>query len=279
MKCKTLEEAKQQWPEIPMGTTKMKIGDSFNRLTLIQRTHNRSNRPKFVFKCVCGNYICAASYEVSHGRTKSCGCLNKEINSKKLRELKLNKPANNREQFEYLQEVGHNGFKFIRDRDDYKKENKKIRYAEFLCPLCSQSQIGRVSNVKHDLVKSCGCTKKDSFGVIKIKKILNQNHILFQTEYTFEDCKNEKLLPFDFQFQLDNQEYIIEFDGSQHFLPKWGEEELKQVQKRDKIKNNYCISKGIKLYRIPYTDEEKINTLSDLLDDKYLVKIDSMGRI
>ena len=70
--------------------------------------------------------------------------------------------------------------------------------------------------------------------------------------------KNNKkyctMLPFD--FYLPNQNICIEYDGEQHFKPieKFGgQENLKNVQNRDKIKTEFCEKQGITLIRIPYT--------------------------
>ena len=45
---------------------------------------------------------------------------------------------------------------------------------------------------------------------------------------------------------------------------------LEDIQERDKIKNDFCISKGYKLYRIPYYI--KITDLQSIINDKFLIK-------
>ena len=55
----------------------------------------------------------------------------------------------------------------------------------------------------------------------------------------------------------------IEFDGSQHYIPKelWGgQKSLDYIQKNDKIKNEYCKNNNIHLLRIKYNEniEEKL---------------------
>jgi very-short-patch-repair endonuclease len=58
-------------------------------------------------------------------------------------------------------------------------------------------------------------------------------------------------LPFD--FYVPSTKTVIEYDGQQHFVPVWGQESFENVQRTDKIKNQYCKKNGIKLIRIPYT--------------------------
>jgi hypothetical protein len=53
----------------------------------------------------------------------------------------------------------------------------------------------------------------------------------------------------------------IEFQGIQHFLPKWGTKELISIQKRDEEKRINCKKNNIKLVEIDYTWNGNENTL------------------
>lgn len=63
----------------------------------------------------------------------------------------------------------------------------------------------------------------------------------------------------------------IEYDGEGHYMPikrgnmtqKDAEYNLKQIQKRDDIKTNYCKNNGIVLIRIPYFDFDNISSILD----------------
>ena len=92
---------------------------------------------------------------------------------------------------------------------------------------------------------------------LKMCKILDNLHINYETQKTFENCKDKIKLRFDFYFLLNNKEYCIEVDGEQHFKPIefWGgESTFREIKKRDKIKNDYCLSNGINLLRIPFNE-------------------------
>lgn len=102
-----------------------------------------------------------------------------------------------------------------------------------------------------------------SQGEIKIEKILKELNISFIREHTFTDCINPqtgRLLRFD--FYLPDYKCCIEYDGEQHFHPtsnSWNtEENFINIKKRDKLKEQYCISKKIKIVRIPYFDYKKL---------------------
>lgn len=71
-----------------MGKTKIQINQKFNRLTVIKRiddyiTPKGQHFTKYLCKCVCGNYVEVLGKNLRNGNTQSCGCLQKEIRSKK----------------------------------------------------------------------------------------------------------------------------------------------------------------------------------------------------
>ena len=67
----------------------------------------------------------------------------------------------------------------------------------------------------------------------------------YKKEYRFNDCRDEKPLPFD--FYITSFDCLIEIDGQQHFEPTQFDGDIKIAnkkftlqQKHDTIKNNYC---------------------------------------
>lgn len=110
---------------------------------------------------------------------------------------------------------------------------------------------------------------KEDIETLKLQIQLLENLNLSKS---IERCKCR----FDFYV---NQEYIIEFDGKQHFEECKGrentwftEENLKTIRQRDEYKNNWCKKHNIPLIRIPYYVLENL-TIEDLLLEttKYLV--------
>lgn len=104
--------------------------------------------------------------------------------------------------------------------------------------------------------KKCSYTYKGEDSIIEVLDKLKCNYI---HQYKFEDCKDVRPLPFD--FYLPNYNLCIEFDGQQHYEPRFGEENFKSTKKHDEIKNQYCISKNIDLLRIPYWDSNNIENI------------------
>lgn len=113
--------------------------------------------------------------------------------------------------------------------------------------------------------RGSGCpTCKTSKGEISIINFLTQNKIKFIYQYTFNDCKNINVLPFD--FYLPDYNICIEFNGRQHYMPIeyfGGDNTLKLIQKNDKIKKQYCKNNNIKLKIIKYTNnlEKEFNKI------------------
>lgn len=105
-----------------------------------------------------------------------------------------------------------------------------------------------------------------SRGEIKIEEILQQAGLNFTEEYSFPDLISSNGRPLRFDFAVfddnDNLDFLIEYQGIQHYLPKskfGGFSGLRKQQYNDLMKREYCRKHNIILIAIPYTDENKIN--------------------
>lgn len=120
---------------------------------------------------------------------------------------------------------------------------------------------------KHQKTYCPICYYKKSKGEVKINLYLNQNQIEYKKEYRFVN------LPlYRFDFYLPKLKIAIEYDGKQHFEPidyYGGMDALQETQRRDKIKNQFCLDNDITLFRIPYTEINNINAiLTDIFEKK-----------
>jgi hypothetical protein len=105
-----------------------------------------------------------------------------------------------------------------------------------------------------------------SRGEIKIAEILTQAGLPFKEEYTFPDLlsSNGRPLRFDFAVFDDNDDldFLIEYQGIQHYEPKskfGGLSGLRKQQYNDMKKREYCKKHHIPLLLIPYWDEGRID--------------------
>lgn len=143
------------------------------------------------------------------------------------------------------------------NKEDYIK-NSEINL-KIQC-FCGNIYTTSLVNYERENVNRCPiCSQSESKGEYEIRKILEIYSIQYIPQAKFDDCKDIRALPFD--FYLPEYNYIIEFDGPQHFEPIYGEEQLLYIQKHDMIKNAYCKNNNINIIRIPYWDSGKIKEI------------------
>lgn len=104
-----------------------------------------------------------------------------------------------------------------------------------------------------------------SLGEDFISQELDKLDVKYKQEYTFNNLKGlgDGSLRYDFAiFNGKELSCLIEYDGKQHFEVAFGDDELfKRTQHHDAIKNQYAKDNEIPLYRIPYTQYNKIPTI------------------
>jgi hypothetical protein len=127
---------------------------------------------------------------------------------------------------------------------------RNFYYSKSRCPICNESK-----------------------GERRIREFFVKNNINHQKEYIFDDLKGAKnaFLRFDFAVFSDKHKllFLVEFDGLFHYemmcFPKETKEKAIQKFKRqqyyDKLKDEYCEKRNIKLIRIPYWDFDNIEKI------------------
>lgn len=124
------------------------------------------------------------------------------------------------------------------------------------------------------LMSGHGCPKCTiSHGEIAIENWLGNHGFKYKGQYSNRECKDIRALRFDFAVfdEFDDEPMmLIEYDGVQHFKPtrfnermsnSECERNLSDVQRKDKIKENFCKTKEIPLLRISYKDFDKIESI------------------
>ena len=173
------------------------------------------------------------------------------------------------EEFIRLSNEIHN-YKYDYSKTFFKFATDKII---IICPI-----HGEFIQRANSHIAGIGCYKcKSSKGEKIIAKILEKNGIEYTPQKKFKECKNIKLLPFD--FYLENYYICIEYDGEQHYIPKnhfGGISAFNEIKKRDAIKEKFCLENKIELIRIKYNDniEEKMNGILEMIKNKsiYITK-------
>lgn len=134
---------------------------------------------------------------------------------------------------------------------------------------CGQEKDVLGTSLRSGKSLSCGLHSNISKGNVKIAEIFDAANIQYEIEKKFLTCKDKKELPFDF---FVNDEYLIEYDGEQHFN-KASVFDYEYTHQHDLIKNQWCKDNNVPLIRIPYTHYDKLS-LEDLLleTSKFRVK-------
>lgn len=238
----------------------------FNRLTAI-KIKGRNKHSNIIWECLCdcGNKTEATATDLIQGRKKSCGCLNKE----KIIERNIaNREVQIGKLYGYLLITGDAGY-------ELNSSGKRRHYSYCTCLNCGKTEVRKKDNdLANGQVISCGCI--GSFGEKKIENILKQNNIHYEREKAFPGCYiTNQSSPVRYDFYVNN-EYIIEYDGIQHFKITGGwstEEKFRETQEHDKFKNNWCKENNIPIIRIPYTYLNNL-CLEDLIPEtsKFLLE-------
>ena len=109
--------------------------------------------------------------------------------------------------------------------------------------------IGKPTPSLEDFVAQRQCSSR---GEEMISKLLTKMKLNFVMQKKYDDLVDVARLPFDFFVSGPNGNYIIEYDGKQHFKDiKYFN--FKTIRKHDLMKNQYCFTRNIPIIHIPFT--------------------------
>lgn len=132
-----------------------------------------------------------------------------------------------------------------------------------ICPACGDFFVRDPNSIVSGHCGNCGCTtiSKGEVAVLNaLQKIASQFDISYYREFKFKDLKYKDYLKYDFEVEGNNKIVLIEYDGKQHYVPQIphvkdkekAEKIFKEIQERDKLKNEYALKQNIPLLRIKY---------------------------
>lgn len=142
----------------------------------------------------------------------------------------------------------------------------------WLCKNCNNEWVMVVYN---RTCRAGGCPVCNrSLGEKAIRKVLEDNNIIFETEYKFKDRygpSGKQLLKDDFAILNKNGNVVgtIEYHGEQHYFPvdfsgrgaQWAKDEFEKNQLRDSLKTKYLQDHGIHQLIIPYWEFDNVPTI------------------
>ena len=222
----------------------------FNDWKVLSRAPNNSRgETMWLCECKCGTQKNVQGYSLRKGLSKSCGCLQKSIVSA------MNFENLIQQTFSHLTVIEYAG-------KDVSKKN--LWKCQCDCKAATIITV-RGADLKSGKTTSCGCIK--SIGEEKIAFLLNQAHLPFEKEKTFQTCRfpdTGGLARFDFYV---NNSYLIEYDGIQHFEPtfnQFNENVFNITKTHDEFKDKWCKQNNIPLIRISYQQLKNLK-LEDLI--------------
>ena len=220
------------------------VGQKIGRWTVQYLLEERTKKRGKIYhcKCECGNEKDVPAETLRRGQSKSCGCLNRELAAERCRKTRIDL-------------TGQRFGKLVALFPIY-SENGGHTLWHCKCDCGNECDID-MGNLRQGFSQSCGCThSKNEENIIKL---LTKNNIPFEYQKRFD---NLKIKEFDFYI---NNNYIIEFDGQQHFFFTgygWDTKDYyERTHKSDLIKNKYCFENNIPLIRIPYNADYTIDDL------------------
>ena len=211
-----------------------------SKITVLYKDTKKSGKlVKWVCQCECGNIFSAVGAKIRNGWTRSCGCLQKEVTSKRTRADLAG------QQFGYLtaiKPIGTYGHTVL---------------WECRCK-CGNTKQATSSNLLSGQTRSCGCMK--SYGEALVKQYLEQHNIDYKSEYGLGNLKNipKSYTRIDFAILQENQPIgFIEIDGIQHY-DKTNPWYNQGVEENSKLKEQYSVDNHIPLLHLFY-NEGQIN--------------------
>ena len=228
-------------------------GQRFGRLTVLGEPKVGDRGTIWKCLCDCGEICFKVSSDLTSGNVKSCGCYKKELHST----------------MNDLTGQTFGGLTAL-----YSEEVAKDGQRVWVCQCsCGEKTKVRAGALRSGKTQSCGC--KTSKGNLQIKKILFENKINFEEEYSFSDLfylSQQNPLRFDFAFKKDEQIIgLLEYNGRQHYEPIdffGGINNFIMQQKRDNMKLEYCKINQIPLFIIKYNENIK-ERLEEILGELY----------
>lgn len=245
----------QRCPHCNSNFNKIKIEDirrlfEERNLTLLSDTY-KNHKSKLLYRC----NTCQNEHSVSYMdlKLKNNGCPYCAGN-KKLTFDDIKTKINNVE-----------GYLVVSTNSEFKNVHSKLTI-KHNCGLTYKNSFNNFRNGQ----RCPFCSRRSASGgmsknVVKIIEYFIEHNIKFEIEKKFDDLKI-KSRHARFDFYLSDLNLLIEYQGSQHFIPsgRFSAEKVKSIQESDRLKKEYANNNSIDIEYILY-NEETIPSLEKIL--------------
>ena len=159
-----------------------------SKWTVIEKdvTPTKSRATKWVCQCECGTVRSVVGSDLRNGKSKCCGCVRAAKTAQRNREGAKDITG---QRFGYLEAL-------------YPTDKRQNTFVVWVCKChnCGRLHEACLHDLTKGCVKSCGCMT-ESHGEYNIKQLLKEHKIPYETEKTFDSCRNpetEGMFRFDF---------------------------------------------------------------------------------
>ena len=209
-----------------------------SRITVLEKDlNNKTKITKWICKCECGTIFSAAGTKIRNGWTRSCGCLQKEVTSKRTRADLTGQQFGNLTVIKSLGTYGHTVL------------------WECKCK-CGNIKYATSNNLLSGQTHSCGCLK--SYGELLVKQYLTEHNIEYQSEYNLGNLRNipKSSARIDFAIIKNNLPIgFIEVDGVQHY-DKNNPWHNQGVEENSELKEKYSQKYNIPILHLFYNNNQ-----------------------
>lgn len=226
---------------------KYKIGDiiegKFSKIKITKQIQIKDSQGKerkgYEYKCLtCGNIDTISEGNLKHNRGCNVCCVPSTKILKGYNDIATTHPL----LIKY----------FVNIEDSYKYSYNSIQELDFICPDCGNIQQMSIENLCNWGFSCKKCSDGIPYPEKVMFNVLEQLGLSFQTQLTkttFRWCDKYK---YDFCFELNNEDYIIETHGRQHYEEAWNFKINKNTRTfeeeviNDTIKKELALANGIK---------------------------------
>lgn len=229
-------------------------GQTFGYWTVLYKAepkHSKSGKSRISMwhcRCKCGTERDVNTTSLRNGRSKSCGCYNKEVVS----QLAVDDITGKK--FGYLTVLERHG--------SVRRNNNRSLEALWKCQCdCGKIIYSHGEALKNGDKVSCGCKKISSLEYLTMK-YLDDNNIKYTYQKSYDDLVGigGKLLSYDFLVYKNDKPYcLIECQGKQHYKCVeyfGGEKTFNRVKNHDERKKKYASKINLPLFEIDFKNTE-----------------------
>lgn len=243
------------YKQIPVGRAKNLTGQKFGKLTVLYRVEYSTQGTHWLCQCECGNEAIVSAYNLTTGRTQSCGCL---------KHTKL------------LEDLTGKKFGLLTVLEYDRVEGKGHSYWKCQCE-CGAIKSIRKDGLINGSVISCGCFQKKNrsenftidltgqvFGrltVIKRKGSNKHNGAMWLCQCS---CGNQKIIPGDSLRKGASQ--------SCGCLKSAGQDKISYILKANNI--NFSLEKTFPTCK--FLDTNRLAKFDFYIDNSYLIEYDGI---